>query len=271
VTIAVVVASPDGLVVASDSRTVSAPTGRHRIVSDSAQKVFAPFGRFGVVTYGTAFIGAQTIIGLVDEFIAGRSGPEDVDDLARQLGVFFDERLRDDLAYQGKTVIARKDVWPLGFVVVGYDEHGIGRVREVGVPGPRGPTVIASKVDTSRLGFVFRGQTAAVRRLLDGVDRDAFVALYGRKAPPAVDTAFSKLEYLYLNPITLQDALDFAAFLIRTTIDIQRFSDGTGGSPGAVPACGGALQALLVTNHGAEWIARPRVLRPSAAGRAEES
>jgi hypothetical protein len=55
--------------------------------------------------------------------------------------------------------------------------------------------------------------------------------------------------------------VDYATFLVRTTIDMQRFSDGTFARPGLVPGCGGPLQLLVVDRNGATWAQAP--VRPT--------
>lgn len=69
-TIVVGAASPDGIVLAADSRTTLSDGVRHRISTDSAEKVFELNDSFGVATYGMAVIGKQTITGLMDQFVA---------------------------------------------------------------------------------------------------------------------------------------------------------------------------------------------------------
>src|SRR4051794_8524288 len=94
-TIVVGVAAPDGLVLAADSRTTRVVDQRYRISSDAAHKVFALCGRFGVATYGAAFIGTNTIAGEMDEFVAELTTggvPDDVEHLAEALGSFFQTR-----------------------------------------------------------------------------------------------------------------------------------------------------------------------------------
>src|SRR6187200_2547524 len=95
VTIVVGIATPDGIVLAADSRTTllmdaADPSSRTRISSDSAEKVFLLCDRFAVATFGDAFIGEQTIAGLMSVFIAQLEGtPADGHGLARALGAFF--------------------------------------------------------------------------------------------------------------------------------------------------------------------------------------
>jgi hypothetical protein len=67
----------------------------------------------------------------------------------------------------------------------------------------------------------------------------------------------------------MQDAVDFASFLIRTTIDMQRFSDGTRADPGDLPGCGGPVRILAVTREALQWVTPPTLAEPSRAGLAE--
>ena len=54
---------------------------------------------------------------------------------------------------------------------------------------------------------------------------------------------------------SLQDAIDYAKFLIRTTADFQRFS-------GNMPTVGGEIDIALLTNHrGFQWIAQKELYR----------
>ena len=93
-TIVVCAASPDGIVLAADSRTTSTDGQRSRVVTDHAQKVFE-IGSFGVATYGLASLGNRNIRGLMDEFLASTKLGANlgVDAFARRLGTFFHGRL----------------------------------------------------------------------------------------------------------------------------------------------------------------------------------
>ena len=60
---------------------------------------------------------------------------------------------------------------------------------------------------------------------------------------------------LNLASFSLQDAVDYAKFLIRTTADYQRFS-------GNMPTVGGEIDVALLTNHrGFQWIAQTELYR----------
>jgi len=242
--------------------------GQHvRIASDHSCKVFAVGERYAVATYGWAFIGESTIDGLMTEFIAhaGDEQPEDVDLFAAELGTFFTDRFAAALNDAGEEW-TEEGLWPLGFLIAGYDSQGVGHLAEVLVPGPEMPS------DTRRTtlsgGVMWRGQTDVVRRLIFGVDWDQLGA-QGIEVGEKLHEKMLQVHYSLVFPITVQDAVDFASFLIRTTIDMQRFSDGTLGAPGSVPACGGPIQVLAVTRSGVRWVSRNELRGPSPPGRAE--
>jgi hypothetical protein len=255
VTIIVGITTPDGVVLASDSRTTQSHEGGHRILSDSAQKVFEIRERFGVATTGLAFIGGNTIAGLMDQFLAqlGDQDAEEVDAFTHALGEFFDQRFTAQAEAEGVRWDTDEAGFPLSFLVAGYDAEGIGHIREVLIPGPEPG---AGSADTVEHGTIWRGQTDVITRMLKGVDRARLVLPIdelSEEALHAIDDGFNALEYIHLFPITVQDATDYASFLIRTTIDMQRFSDGTAGAPGEVPGCGGPIQILVVEPSRTVW------------------
>lgn len=262
-TIVIGVATPEGLVLASDSRTTSiGGNRRHRVASDNMQKVFVVEG-VGVATFGDAFIGSDTIAGVMDQF-AAQCVPEHTEDIAAfssALGAFFDERFRQ----QHEELPAGE--FALGFLVAGYDSSGIGQIYEVSIPGPE---VAATGLLSSKGGVVWRGQTAVIRRLIKGVDWDT-LDRFEAKPSDEVDAALSALEYHLNYPITVQDGVDFAGFLVRTTIDMERFTDGIVGAPGGIPACGGDLQLLAIERSTHTWVASLDLVAPSRPGSAEDA
>jgi hypothetical protein len=251
-TVIVGAAAPEGIVLAADSRTTFQDGDHHRVLSDAAQKVFGLFDRYAVATYGAALLAEKTIHGVMDEFITHtQTPPTDVQAFCHALGAFFDGRIQAILAAAGQTWTGPG--WPLGFLAAGYDASGVGRVYEIGVPGPH---INVISVDTATLGVLWRGQTDVIRRLIKGADLDG-LANANVTVPDPPLTQINQLEYKLLLPITLRDAVDFSRFLIQTTIDMQRFSDGTLLAPRLVPACGGPIQAVIVTRDGIEWASQP--------------
>ena len=57
---------------------------------------------------------------------------------------------------------------------------------------------------------------------------------------------------------------------MRSTIEAQRFSDGTFGSPGASPTCGGAANiAVVERSGGVYWLQRAQLRGDTVTIRAE--
>lgn len=264
-TIVVGVATPEGLVLAGDSRTTSTfDNERHRIASDYAQKLFN-VEDMAIATFGLAFLGRDTIAGVMDQFAAqlSESDLDGVESFAKALGEFFDAKFREAEPDWDPDELG----FPLGFLVAGYNTDGVGYIEEVLIPSGQ---VSEYKARTTQGGMMWRGQTDVIGRLIKGIDGPGLAALEADVPDDLVD-AFRQLEYSTLPPITLQDGVDFASFLVRTTIDMQRFSDGTLGSPGSVPGCGGPIQILVVERSGSTWIRPLTLVNPSRPGLAEGS
>jgi 20S proteasome alpha/beta subunit len=136
-TIIVGTTTPDGIVLASDSRMTRAIGDSYRILSDSSQKVF-DVGGYGVAMAGLAFIADDTIAGLMDQFLA-QLNVEDrksVDTMADALGAFFHTRFAAWFASNDVTYDVEESGYQLLFFVAGYADDGIGHIRQVLIPGP---------------------------------------------------------------------------------------------------------------------------------------
>jgi hypothetical protein len=270
-TIVVGVAAPDGLILAGDSRTsLSDGAGHHRIGSDFAAKVFEVCG-YGIATYGEALVDEKTIAGQIDEFIAqlGAGEPSDLDDLAGRLGNYFQPRLIQWYQAKGVPWDAAQG-FKLGFLVAGYDTSGVGGLREVRVPADPGPLILTLPQSTTNPGFYPQGQIDVIGRLIAGFDRQRMAIANVPVALP-VQNALAGLEYVMLHPLALQDAVDLAHFLIRTTIDMQRFSDGTQALPNMPAGCGGPITMLAIRRRKTEWVDQHPLSKASRPGWAEGS
>ena len=256
-TVIVASTSPDGIALAGDSRTILQDGTHYRVASNTAQKVFDAAGRLGVATYGLAMIERKSIRGLFDEWAAQADLNRDLRTTADSLGAFFHERLDAATpARRGDPLRARQG-WPLGFLVAGYD-GGVGHVLEIRVRSTDSE-VRPTDVSTSKPSTLYRGETGVIRRLIKGMDlRRIDESQLDEDTRARLQTA----EYSLIDPVTAQDALDFAFFLIRTTIEMQRFSDGTYGDRHAIPSCGGEPQGLVVGPGGVQWVRRAPLARP---------
>lgn len=196
---------PTGIALSGDSRTtgtltqtVPAPTQQNPsaittvqtniVISDSAEKVFLVFQRFGIGTFGTALVNNMPMAHYIKQYeiVNASNQPQTTQDCAALLLAYF------------RTLTPIPDC---GFIVVGYDnnEPYVFGVKTVGNSMQRvnvnqqNPTVLD-------YGIVRGGDTAIVDRLL---------------SQPQFNPAFVAMN--------LQDAVTYTRHLIRTTIDEMRF------------------------------------------------
>lgn len=250
-TIAIGIACPEGLVFAADSRSSLLSANKFRIATDHAQKVFEIGNRFAAVTFGWSTLQGKTIAGVIKEFNAQTTVPDDIDGAATVLRDALKARIDAHIA-AGLDPEPAYDV--LGFIMGGFDPHGVGHLKRIWLPSG----TITGGTSTADPGAQWDGETDAIIRLVWGYDR--------LRLDPSRWAARNrgKLDELAYNiPVgwfALQDAIDFAAFVVRTTIDTQRFIDGTVKDPGSSPTCGGPLQIVTVTSHGGvEWVQQTKL------------
>jgi 20S proteasome alpha/beta subunit len=273
-TLAIGVIAGDGIALAADSRTTHRFAGQDqpwRVMSDFTHKVFK-VGDVGIATYGYAVLSGRNIASHMSEFEATHAGLATAKDVADALADFFNKRFVDHLAVvPGDVVAAGLDA--LGFLVGGHDA-GLACLYEVGIPNGG-----VKKLGDSTTGTaVWRGQTDVVQRLVKGADL-AELAKSAAKAgvTPALTSleaaALPALEYVILfQTMNLQDAVDFAVLLIRTTIDVQRLTHGTSGDPGSWPGVGGPIEIATVTSTGGfEWLQKTELQPERPSGLAERA
>lgn len=256
-TLLVEVAVGDGIVMASDSRTTWPITGKPtRVASDFTHKLFG-VGKCAAATAGYASISGRNIASHVADFLEGFDGagktPEEV---SNELADFFSIRLEAHFD-AGLDPRPSAGVDAITFLVAGFN-GATGELREIDLPSK---TIRLLHTTTSG-GVAWLGQRDVVDRIIKGVDPE----IDSRAAGDAdLVNALSKLtpvrdglEYL-IAPLrmNIQDAIDFATLLIRTTIDVQRLTNGTLADIGAFPGVGGPIEVCLVTaSTGFEWIQR---------------
>lgn len=272
-TVALTIVSTDGVVVAADSRTSQQLMNNSpvRVLSDYTHKVFK-VGEHAVATYGWAFLEDRNIAGHMTQFASETKDCEDPKDLADRLANFFGQRI-DRHIKDGRDQQPPPGNNPLGFLVGGVKD-GVGVSFEVALPSRE---VHAWHDAGTNPGAVWRGQTDVIRRLVKGFDLDsaeALVTLAGKKTEwEAIAPELAGLEYIIpFGTMNLQDAVDFAVFLIRTTIDAQRLTHGMAAAPGSWPGVGGPIEIAVVTPHqGFVWLQRTALQGERPAGEAEFS
>lgn len=224
----------EGIVMASDSRltlnkteqqdertTVHAAVG----MSDSNYKTFLAPNNIGISTFGAADIGGVPIAGYIESFIAeDLSDQTEVDDVPAALLQHFSEF---------------DPVPDAGFLVAGYKSNNGRREQQVWM-------VTVATGETQRVnppgqqGAHWAGAGDIVARLVQPV------AVLGRDGSIEHRLPHFQIPWGFF---TLQDAVDFCIFAVRSTIDAIRFEP----RPKAV---GGPIDVLVIRPDEAHWVQR---------------
>ncbi len=243
---------PDGIVIAADSLSTLMAGGQfettfdvtcpscnhqHEIQSKSpifplpgatfsyAQKVFPFLGKFGIGIFGAGLIANKSvyfIMRLLQQKLESISS-EGVTAIAQNIG----DKIQNLCEQQLKRENIDIDVLPdnqavLGFQIVGYDD-----IEPKTVEILVGKNMKYQVMD--QLGCTVSGSREVVQAIWELYERNP------ESQPPY--PVFS-----------LQDAIDYAEFLIRTTIAHQRFAQ-------TIPNVGGDIDIALVTPFdGFQWI-----------------
>jgi hypothetical protein len=270
-TLAISIVGGDGIAIAADSRTTLQTGVETRVLSDFTHKVFK-VENVAVATYGYAFLSGRNIAGHMSEFgqrfKAGQN--PSAEEVSASLHEFFGQRFEQHVSESKEAPIPEGAI-ALGFLVGGYD-GGLGCLHEVTIPGG----TVTKLTDSATGGGAWRGQTDVVVRLIKGADLDLlarFAAAEGHAAEhAALKEQLAKMEYyIPFGQLNLQDAVDLATLLIRTTIDVQRLTHGTAGALGSWPGVGGPIEIATVTATGGfRWAQRTHIQAERPSGVAEQ-
>ena len=243
--LAIAFKGPEGIVLAADSRvTLNAQLPPNVILPstfDNATKLLKVTGQdfVGVVTYGLGAIGEReprTAHSFMPEFEAELAQADlnrlGVDDFASRLSDFFMRQWSSTMpgSFRGPDMV---------FLIGGYDVGSpYGRVLELGIPGRPNPREWNAG---ATFGVTWGGQREFTDRLLQGFDNQligitqAKLGLADKQVKELDEELREKLSaripYQFL---PLQDCVDLAIFLIRTTIKIQTWSVSVRGVGGAI-------------------------------------
>lgn len=225
----IVIKGAEGLVLAAESRvTLQYQAGANLVpvYFDNATKLMsfsAPNTTVGLVTYGQAVIGQRTAASFMPEFEA--SLPRErlsIEAFATKTGEFFLKQWQSSMPtsnYQGP---------PMTFVVAGFDKGDIyGRVYVVEIPSAPEPK---EANPGGEFGTTFGGQPETANRILSGYAAGLPNALTKdlKLEPDQVAVMRQTLArfqaVIPLPALGLQDCVNMAIFLIRTTIGVQGFT-----------------------------------------------
>lgn len=257
----VVIKGPEGIVLAADSR-ITLDAGRPGLPPisvnfDNATKLLSfgkPNNYVGVVTYGAAVIGLRTAQSFIPEFeqtVLSNDKRLPVLDVASEMSKFFAERWA---ASPPPTAGP-----PMTFIVGGYDEGAAyGKVFLFSIPNE--PTPVEQSQGDTNFGITWGGQLQVASRLIHGFDPrvpevvKTFLNLTPEQTAKLREKLNSEVQYIFpLQVLPLQDCVDLAIFLIRTTMEAQ-------GLAVAVRGVGGMIEVATITRtSGLDFIQKKKI------------
>jgi len=198
--------------------------------SDSAKKLFLAPNNIGIATCGAADIGGVPIAGFVESFIVEKLKGQSL--------------TAEQVANELKTYLVALAVRPgTVFHIAGYAQMAAGWEQTVFFVDPAvGPVSRLNPVNQQ--GANWGGEIDVLQRLLNEV------ALVQAGGQPAVPFPVFGIPFEFF---TLQDAIDFAVFGIRSTIETLRFQN-------REKTVGGPIDVLVVTPGGAQWIRQKQLV-----------
>lgn len=233
----------EGIVLASDSRltlNTQQNAGANQIINiaagmtDSNNKTYLAFNRIGISTFGTADINGVPLAGFIETFIdQNQNNPNNnnIRDVANRLLTFF-RAINPNLQ--------------TGFHIAGYEIAN-------NIPSQKIYRVDIATNNITHLNPQVNGidiQGAS----WDG-ESDILLRLINQVFMQAPNGTYQPLPVFNIpwNFFTLQDAIDFATFAVRTTIDTIKFQP-------RAKTVGGPIDVLVIKPNEAIWINR-KVLR----------
>ncbi len=262
--LSVAVVTPEGIIVAGESRQTQVVGGVNRVASESGNKVFVLTDTVLAVTAGWAYLQPQgtlmmrNIASLMDDFKPSIPPGAGVQGIAGLLWSHF------NAAYQYQISQAPASAVPAGmaalnFIVAGYDPGSrVGLLFQVDVPSASAP--MAPGRTTNTPGPWWIGQADVVARIINGYDPRTLNLPFvkGANQAGAAKKELDGLTYVVAwNMMNLQDAIDFAVGMIQVTTTIQKFTAGIAMQLGAVAGVGGPIDvAVARPGSGVQWIHR---------------
>jgi hypothetical protein len=243
----------DGLVLGTDSMAHITRGQRFLRFYENARKLFQVGSLpMGVMSYGLGNLGHRSIESLMREFGESLEGRVSVNTVGQELFSFMKEKY--DALAEGLPEDDDEQLPALGFYLAGYSRGQVfAEEREFQFPRDSAPLVPRDKEE---FGAHWRGVEPAFHRLNKGYGFLVRTRLEG--AGMTEQQASELLDDLEMPVIfdgmPVQDAVDYATFILKTTIGYTRFASD-------VSPCGGPLQvATILPDNGYEWLEQP-VLR----------
>ncbi len=199
--------------------------------SDANSKLFCTPSGIGISTFGDASVEGEPLVGHIENFIRERLSCDSasVEDAAKGICEYFNEF---------------KNPPATGFHVGGYarkDNKAAAEVWRCNVLGNARDLVSQQGIN----GAIWNGETGLMGRIFTEVFLRDIEAGFVSMGIPRVPWEF----------MTLQDAVDFAFFATRSTIDFIRFQP-------VAQTVGGPIDILAIRPNGFEWVSRKQLRVP---------
>ena len=264
----IAVVTPEGIIVAGESRQTQTIAGINRTSSDSALKVFELTKSVVAATAGWAFLQPQgstvqkNISGVVEDFKTTIPEGSSVKEIATLLWQYFNTAYQQHIAQLPSSAL-EAGVTAINFMVAGYGSPASeGQLYGIDIPSTEAPSTPVRSTN-GVTGPWWIGQVDVLSRVLKGYDYRAndFAFFQAALQNPSDKALINGLEFsIFSNTMTLQDAIDFAVEMIRVTITVQRFTAGIMSNLGSVAGVGGPID-IVVLRPGREllWVARKQL------------
>ena len=252
----IVVKGPEGVVLAADTRITLTANRKNapplNVNFDNATKILTfgePHNHVAAVTYGAAVIGKRPAHSYIPELELelGKGPRESIQAYAEKISAFFQARWKE------ANPSNKSASGEMTFIVGGYDEDApYGAVFLFTVPNK--PSAEARNEDG--FGMTWGGQSQIASRIMQGFD-PALLAIL-KQVPKLTSLQVSSIEKsleqlrhpVPFDILALQDCVDLATFLIRTTMAAQDLAIGLRG-------VGGTIEVASITRaKGFDWVQR---------------
>ena len=263
-TIIASVKARDGIILATDSMSqisIRNEAGQIGIIKTycNARKLFRVRDlSVGIMSYGLGNIGARSIESLILEFSRDletyAEQPWTVETVSRGLYRFIKGVY--DSAFQEVPIEERREHLRLGFFVSGYSPDKY-LAHEWEFELPRAENIREVRREDN-FGSSWRGVPIPFARLYNGFDRRIVNALKeAGVADEILREVFTVEKWrmpISYDGMPVQDAINFAVYILETTIGAATFE------LGAAPSCGGPLQvAVVLPDKGWQWVREPEL------------
>lgn len=260
-TICVSVKTRDGIVLGTDSMSTISLQGSEgqqageKLYSNARKLVQVGNLPVGVFTYGLGNLGTRTVHSHILEF--SRTNKENS---VREIAVGLSQHILTE--YSRVTRAIDDDKRPiLGFFVAGYSQGSV-LPEEWEVLLPNSPIPRQTRA-VDDFGVSWRGVPTPFARLFLGYEPLLLQTLEEKGVSPELLQSVVEgnpfVAKILIGLMPLQDAINFAVFVLRTTIGFTSFETGT-------TTCGGQLQLAVISEEAQEarfqWVSKPEFRIP---------